>query len=203
MKLAYLILFIVSAAAFTGTACTSENTNGKTPEEIDTTSESQQETDSSADSVTDSSEETDSTDDSSQAIDTENLEWQYANLTWYESYPEEGSAECIEYNGCEWAGWFAGLDEQMTPEWVESHNIAAVHSDHFSTYNGKTLRVRFGDEHQIDVVVYDMCADSDCDGCCTDNMYATGFLIDMEIHTAERFGVMGGIVEFACLDCNK
>lgn len=135
-------------------------------------------------------------------IDTDILEWQQANLTWYESYPDEGSAECIEYNGCQWAGWFAGLSDQMSPEWVEQNNIAAVHSDHFSTYDGKTLRVRRGTDNQIDVVVYDMCSDDDCDGCCTNNMWKTKFLIDMEIHTAERFGISGGIVEFACIDCN-
>lgn len=54
-----------------------------------------------------------------------------------------------------------------------------------------------------EAVVYDMCADSDCDGCCTENIFATGFLIDMEIHTSEQFGKDSGIVEFTCLDCNQ
>jgi hypothetical protein len=135
--------------------------------------------------------------------DTDNLEWREANLTWYESYPEEGSEECIEFNGCEWAGWFAGLPDQMSPEWVAANNIASVHSDVFGEYNGKTLRLRGPGGQEIDTVVYDMCSDDDCSGCCTQNMRQTGFLIDLEIHTADRFGVYSGVVEYTCLDCEN
>lgn len=36
--------------------------------------------------------------------------------------------------------------------------------------------------------VLDMCADDDCDGCCTSNARKNGgFLIDLEAATAERF----------------
>ena len=45
------------------------------------------------------------------------------------------------------------------------------------------------------------CSDNDCDGCCTENCKETGFLIDLETHTLEKFGVEQGIVEWACLDC--
>jgi hypothetical protein len=82
-----------------------------------------------------------------------------------------------------------------------SHNIAAVHSKDASTYKLKTLRLRQGSK-QIDVVVYDMCADSDCKGCCTANSRSTGFLIDVEKYTAQRFGTRDGVVDWACLDCN-
>ena len=68
-------------------------------------------------------------------------------------------------------------------------------------YGLKTLRLR-QDGNQIDVVVYDVCSDSDCDGCCTSDAAATGFLIDIESYTAERFGSGDGIVEWACLDCD-
>ena len=135
--------------------------------------------------------------------DSDDREWRQANLTWYESYPEEGSEECIEYNGCEWAGWFAGLPDQMSPEWVAANNIASVHSDVFGEYNGKTLRLRGPGGQEIDAVVYDMCSDDDCSGCCTQNMRQTGFLIDLEIHTADRFGVYSGVVDFTCLDCEN
>ena len=131
----------------------------------------------------------------------ETLSWSTANLTWYTSYPDPDSEECIEYNGCEWAGWFAALDEQQPESWVEANNIAAVHSQHFDTYRLKTLRLR-KNGHEIDVVVYDMCADSDCSGCCTANSSETGFLIDIESYTADRFGENDGIVEWACLDCD-
>ena len=131
---------------------------------------------------------------------TEPLSWRTANLTNYTSYPDPGSEECVEYNGCEWAGWFAALDEQQPESWVMAHNIAAVNSTDFDTSRLKTLRLR-QDVQEIDVVVYDMCADSDCDGCCTQNSRETGFLIDIESYTAERFGSGDGVVQWACLDC--
>ena len=136
-------------------------------------------------------------------MDTPELVWQQANLTNYTSYPDPGSEECIVYNGCEWAGWFAALVNQQTPEWVQSHNIISVHEKDFETLKLKTIRLRQGGQ-TIDAVVYDMCADSDCDGCCTQNATANklNFLIDIETNTMSRFGNRGdGIVEWTCLDC--
>ena len=126
--------------------------------------------------------------------------WRRANLTYFTSYPEPGSEECTEFNGCMWAGYFAFVNGKQSESWVMQHNIAAVHSRDASTYALKTLRVRQG-THQIDVTVYDMCSDSDCDGCCTENASETGFLLDLESYTAERFGTSDGIVEWSCLDC--
>ena len=131
----------------------------------------------------------------------DDAEWHTANLTWFTSYPDPGSPECEDFNGCMWAGYFAFLDQQMSEDWVASHDIAAVHSDHADQYALKTLRIR-QDDREIDVTVYDMCSDSDCDGCCTDNMSETGFLIDIESYTMERFGSGWGVVEWRCLDCD-
>jgi hypothetical protein len=128
-------------------------------------------------------------------------EWRSASLTNFTSYPDPGSEECIEFNGCMWEGQFAGLDGKQTEEWVMSHNIVAVHSKDFDTYKLKTLRLR-KDGKQIDVTVYDECSDSDCSGCCTQNAKPSGFLIDVEHYTSQRFGVSDGQVEWACLDCN-
>ncbi len=129
-------------------------------------------------------------------------EWNKARLTNYESYPDPGSEECIEYNGCQWAGYFAALDGQQTEEWVKENNIIAVHEKDFETYKLKTFRLRKNGA-EIDAVVYDMCSDSDCDGCCTKNAGSTGFLIDIEINTMARFNNYGsGIVEWKCLDCD-
>jgi hypothetical protein len=132
------------------------------------------------------------------------LVWSQANLTNYTSYPDPNSEECIEYNGCMWAGYFAALPDQQTPEWVQANNIIAVHEKDFDAYELKTLRLRQGDKH-IDAVVYDMCADSDCDGCCTQNATQNGlnFLIDIESFSMDRFGTGDGIVEWACLDCDQ
>jgi hypothetical protein len=129
------------------------------------------------------------------------LQWRNANLTNFTSYPDPGSDECENYNGCMWAGYFAFVDGQMPESWVMSHNIAAVHSRDAGAYALKTLRLRQG-SRQIDVTVYDMCADSDCNGCCTRNASETGFLIDVESYTMQRFGSGDGIVQWACLDCN-
>lgn len=127
--------------------------------------------------------------------------WNKANLTWYTSWPEPGSEECEDYNGCTWAGWFAGLEDQQTEEWVSEHNIIAVHEKDWDTYKLKTFRLR-KNGHTIDAVVYDMCADSDCDGCCTKNAGKVGFLIDIESYTRARFNNYGsGTVEWTCLDC--
>ena len=128
--------------------------------------------------------------------------WNKASLTEFESYPDPGSEECVKYNGCTWAGQFAGVDGKQPESWVKAHNIAAVHSKDFAKYKLKTLRLR-KDGHEIDVVVYDECADSDCSGCCTQNAKPSGNLIDLEKYTAERFGVPAdGQVEWRCLDCN-
>jgi hypothetical protein len=89
----------------------------------------------------------------------------------------------------------------VQPEsWVAANNIASVHSKDFPKYRLRTLRLRQS-TREIDVKVYDRCADSDCDGCCTANSASTGFLIDIESYTMKRFGSGDGIVDWACLDC--
>lgn len=130
------------------------------------------------------------------------VKWNQADLTNYISYPDPFSEECLEYNGCLWAGYFAALDDQQTEGWVKAHNIAAVHSKHFERYKLRTLRIKSG-LHSIDAKVYDMCADSDCEGCCTENSKKTGFLIDLESYTVDRLDVEDGIVQWRCLDCEE
>ena len=130
--------------------------------------------------------------------------WNTANLTWYTSWPEPGSEECEDYNGCTWAGYFAGVEGQMTEQWVSEHNIIAIHSKDWNTYKLKTFRLR-KNGYTIDAQVLDMCSDSDCSGCCTRNAQANGqnFLIDIESYTKARFHNQGsGIVEWRCIDCN-
>ncbi|MGS2739991.1 hypothetical protein [Sinomicrobium sp. M5D2P17] len=129
--------------------------------------------------------------------------WRQANLTNFTSYPEPGSEECEDYNGCLWAGYFAFVDGKMPESWVESHNIIAVHSRDGDTYALKTFRIRQGNR-TIDATVYDICSDNDCGGCCTTNADAggIGFLIDVEKYTMQRFGSGSGVVEWMCLDCD-
>jgi len=127
--------------------------------------------------------------------------WRRANLTHFESYPDPGSEECVAYNGCTWAGHFAFVSGKQAENWVMMNNIAAVLARDGDIYRLKTLRLRQQDR-TIDVKVYDVCSDGDCDGCCTRNARETGFLIDLEKYTMQRFGSGEGIVEWTCLDCN-
>ena len=127
--------------------------------------------------------------------------WHRARLTSFESYPEDGSEECEDFSGCDYEGYFAAFSEQKSEDWVSSHNIAAVHSDNFDAYMFKTLRIRY-EGHEIEAVVYDECLDADCSGCCSENAAETGFLIDLESYTANRFGVHDAdVVEWMCVDC--
>lgn len=122
-------------------------------------------------------------------------QWYTAHLTNYTSYPEKGSKECIDYNGCKWAGYFAGLEKKQPESWVKKNNIVAVHSKDWGKLQGKSLMLHQG-ESDIKVVVYDLCSDEDCDGCCTANLGNDGYLIDIEKYTMERFGSGSGIVDW-------
>lgn len=121
--------------------------------------------------------------------------WHKAALTNYESYPAPGSEECLAYNGCQWTGQFYGIDGVQPEPWVKAHNIASVHLKDWPWLGMKRLRLRQS-FRQIDVSVIDACADSDCDGCCTQNLGGDGYLIDLEKFTMQRFGSGDGIVQF-------
>jgi hypothetical protein len=117
--------------------------------------------------------------------------WYKAHLTWYQSYPEGGSEECLKYNGCEYAGIFSYISTQQSEEWVQENNIIAVHSEHgkWLMLDELSLRVDTTNaENEIIGKVYDICADSDCGGCCTRNASEFGYLIDLEINTLRRLG---------------
>lgn len=117
--------------------------------------------------------------------------WYKARLTWYQSYPKEGSEECIKYNGCEHAGYFAFLGYQKSREWVEENNIIAVHSEHTKWLGLKKLRLREDPENEDSEIVgtvYDFCSDQDCHGCCTRNAKESGYLVDLEVSTLKRMG---------------
>lgn len=128
------------------------------------------------------------------------LAWKKARMTWYTSYPDPGSEECVKYNGCQWAGQFAALGKK-SEEWVAEHNLVAVHSKDYNAYKLKTLRLKYK-EFMIDAQVVDMCSDSDCSGCCTQNANTGGgFLIDLESYGVKRFGLEDGTIDWACIDC--
>lgn len=215
MKFADRILIstaLVAAAMLA--ACGDDSSNSPAPESssiavpesssstIDSSSEGVNVPESSSDALPASSDATESS--SSVATAQADTVWNKAVLTWYISWPDPGSEECIEYNGCEWAGYFAGLSDQQSEEWVSEHNIISIHEKDWKQYKLKTFRLRQNGK-SIDAVVYDKCADDDCDGCCTKNAGSIGFLIDVESYTCERFTGSkegcDGVIEWTCLDC--
>ena len=189
-----LSLFFCMTASLAACGDDSSSNSGTTPD-------SSSATPSSSEAVITSSESGAVTESSATAADTV---WNKAYLTWYISWPDPGSEECVVYNGCEWAGYFAGLDDQQTEQWVSVHNIISIHEKDWSKYKLKNFRLR-QNGRTIDAVVYDKCADNDCDGCCTQNAGDLGFLIDVESYTCERLTGFkegcDGVVEWTCLDC--
>jgi len=189
-------------------ACSDDNSSSPAPESSSAQESSISDVASSSSEVVQESSSSESAPESSAEIESSESSadtvWNRAALTWYTSWPEPGSEECEDYNGCTWAGWFAGLEDQQTEEWVSEHNIIAIHEKDWNTYKLKTFRLRKGG-YTIDAVVYDKCADSDCDGCCTQNAGELGFLIDIESYTCERLSGTkdgcDGVIEWTCLDC--
>jgi hypothetical protein len=121
--------------------------------------------------------------------------WYSARLTNFNSYPEAGSNECDQFNGCEWTGQFYGEDGPHSEAWVRQHNIVAVHMKDWDWLGNQTLRLR-QDSRIIVAQAIDACADSDCDNCCTKNLGGDGYLIDIEKSTMQRFQSGDGLVDF-------
>eukprot|EP01089_Gocevia_fonbrunei_P012422 TRINITY_DN2941_c0_g1_i1.p1 TRINITY_DN2941_c0_g1~~TRINITY_DN2941_c0_g1_i1.p1 ORF type:complete len:154 (-),score=37.38 TRINITY_DN2941_c0_g1_i1:116-577(-) len=80
-------------------------------------------------------------------------------------------------------------DGTLTRKFVDKINIVAVHSDDWAKYQFHTLKITFGGKSGL-FQVWDYCADSDCDGCCTINRANYGFLLDIDSSAAKRvFGI--------------
>jgi hypothetical protein len=131
--------------------------------------------------------------------DDSGLVWKTANKTHYTSYPDPGSAECIQYNGCTWAGLFAACNDKKPESWVASHDIVALFP--LGAYADHDLCLRSG-ASKIVVTAIDTCGDSDCNGCCTQNKGSADALVDVESYTDARWGVPDGPIEWADLGLN-
>jgi hypothetical protein len=115
------------------------------------------------------------------------LTWKTANETNFTSYPAPGSAECIQFSGCQYEGQFAACPNTESQAWVMAHNIVSVFPD-FNTLQLHDLCLHDpGTGQSIVVTVLDQCSDSDCSGCCTQNKGGLDELIDVEINTYMRF----------------
>ena len=208
MKKINAILSVAAVVLLGACGGTSSSSNGPAESAAETSSAAES---SSSVAIVPESSAAESALESSSAVESAAVEpvadtvWNKANLTWYISWPDPGSEECVVYNGCEWAGYFAGLPDQQTEEWVSEHNIISIHEKDWGKYKLKTFRLR-QNGRTIDATVYDKCADSDCEGCCTQNAGELGFLIDIESYTCERLSGSkdgcDGVVEWICLDCD-
>jgi hypothetical protein len=120
--------------------------------------------------------------------------WQAGNETVFESYPPAGSAECVQYSGCMYEGQFQSCGKTVSNSWVQSHNIFSVFpNENKLAYHWICLKSSSG--KTIAGLALDTCADSDCGGCCTQNLGSASLLIDVEINTDKRFtnlGIDGG-----------
>lgn len=202
MKKINAILSVAAVVLLGACGGTSSSSNGPAESAAETSSAAES---SSSVAIVPESSAAESALESSSAVESvADTIWNKANLTWYISWPDPGSEECVVYNGCEWAGYFAGLPDQQTEEWVSEHNIISIHEKDWGEYKLKTFRLR-QNGRTIDATVYDKCADSDCEGCCTQNAGELGFLIDIESYTCERLSGTkdgcDGVVEWTCLDC--
>ena len=207
MKKINAILSVAAVILLGACGGTSSSSNGPAESAAETSSAAES---SSSVAIVPESSAAESALESSSAVESAAVEpvadtvWNKANLTWYISWPDPGSEECVVYNGCEWAGYFAGLPDQQTEEWVSEHNIISIHEKDWGKYKLKTFRLR-QKGRTIDATVYDKCADSDCEGCCTQNAGELGFLIDIESYTCERLSGTkdgcDGVIEWTCLDC--
>lgn len=126
-----------------------------------------------------------------------NLTWHTGQKTNYTSYPEPGSEECIDYNGCFWEGQFTACTGKLEEKWVAATDIAAVFPM-FDELAHHQLCIRQGDRLMI-VNVIDSCGDADCDGCCTENKGDAEALIDLESYTNTRWGLADSRIEWADL----
>ena len=146
-----------------------------------------------------------------------------AAFTWYISYapccpenpnydPAADTTECDLYSACDYSGLFAGFNQQMPLEWVQSNNLVAFFDAEHPTYEewlelyaNKIIRLTKGDV-VLDALIADTCGDADCDGCCTANSQPYGKLVDMESWTVlAHFGELDaadGEIQFEILeDC--
>jgi hypothetical protein len=80
-----------------------------------------------------------------------------------------------------------------------SHNIASVYPD-FNSLQLHDLCLKDPSTGQtIVVTVYDMCANSDCSGCCAQNQAGADELIDLESYTYARFNNSDTRIQWADL----
>jgi hypothetical protein len=138
---------------------------------------------------------------STNPCDAPGLVWKTGAKTNFTSYPDPGSAECIQYSGCMYEGQFAACPKTETQSWVMAHNIVAVFPD-LATLKLHDLCLKSGTK-TIVVTAIDECGNNDCNNCCTRNKGNADELIDVESYTNARWGVPDGRIQWADLGPTK
>ena len=77
----------------------------------------------------------------------------------------------------------SGAPVRLDPE-TTARAFFTTHGD-INAYKNQKIRIDKGSK-TVECNVVDTCADADCDGCCTENAGASGYLIDMEYWTVLR-----------------
>ncbi len=118
-------------------------------------------------------------------------------MTVYQSYPPQGSTECITYSGCMYEGQFAYCGPTETQSWVAQNNLVSfftIADKGAGAMANHKICLKSGSKSIVGDVV-DTCGDSDCNGCCTQNAKGADALCDIELSTDGRFlnvGLNGG-----------
>lgn len=133
--------------------------------------------------------------------------YQEAVGTYYVSWPNPGSKECVANSGCKWAGLFHhpkltagppqgpcspgaklldGGDGTVRCRWPESvvsqWRLASTWENDSSLLNQQLeIFIQSTPQRKVLVNVGDVCSDADCDGCCSNNTGKGAYkLIDIE-----------------------
>jgi hypothetical protein len=113
--------------------------------------------------------------------------------TVYQSYPDPNSPECQQFGGCMYAGDLQACanTSPQSQSWIQSHNIVAVYPS-LATYQYHWICMQDPNSgNSIAAMALDTCNDSDCNGCCTQNLGNHSILLDVEFYTEQRFTNMG------------
>jgi hypothetical protein len=125
-----------------------------------------------------------------------------ASLTYYHSYapccknnpnydPNFDKSECTDFSACKYSGDFAAIGHKSF-DWVKKNNIVAFYDD--SDPEGKNFKKKYGGKtiklikngKTFNAIIADTCGNKDCNDCCRKNSKPSGYLVDIEYHTAIR-----------------
>lgn len=113
------------------------------------------------------------------------------NSNYDPTFPTE---ECDLYSACEYTGLFAALNGVQPIEFVQNHSLVAFfnrsdanNTEFYTNYANKNVTLVYNDTLVFRAEIVDMCGNTDCNGCCSANSAPSGYLVDLEFYTAQRY----------------